>query len=173
MKMIFKLKKHEKDEGDREENKEKRKYLSREEIEEKIKELRGKMPSYLIYKIRRSIQDMDLTEEQLEEIISRAWHVYLDIEKNKPRDIKSAIAERVEGLEKEIKEAGRSIESLRVDINSIGELQELSFKKIREEIKELRGVVEDILADLQLLTMRGTDIDAAIQQILEGGDENE
>lgn len=120
-------------------------HISQEEIEERLKKLKGRLPSFLIYNIKRRIKGRKLTEEQFEKIIEKTEDAYLQI-----KPIVDSETEKEEIRERIV--------------------------KLEREMEEIRETVENILSDLQIITMKDFDLISLIDRIIAGeggGDEND
>lgn len=90
-----------------------------EEIEEKLEQLRGMVPSFIIKELREQLKERDVTKSQLEDIIESTIAAYHNPEEKRIESMQNRIDEFIKRYETEIEEIKEEIEEIKTDIKII------------------------------------------------------
>jgi len=116
-------------------------HLSEEDIEDRLKEIKGSIPSFLIEDLKRNLNGRRVTDRQIDRVIGRITDMY------------RMHQERFD----------RSVEAVK-DIAIIKD--ELSV--LKREVLALRCGVENVLSDLRVLVFPDIDIESIITETVAG-----
>ena len=107
--------------------------ISREELENQLKSLRGKVPSFVINDLLENLSDKELTKKKLERLIDRVIAAY-----------SSGRGGSDPALSKYITELNKKIDSLTAEIRKLkeedGEVAEPATEKQEENLEELKSL---------------------------------
>ncbi len=114
-------------------------YMSKEDIEDRLNEVKGKIPSFLIEDLKRNLSGRRVTDNQVDRIVCKITDMY---------------RMRQEKLDS-------SIEA----VKDIAEIKE-ELSALKKEIHALKGGVDDILLDLRILAVPDINIESIINEAL-------
>lgn len=144
---------------------EEKRYLTDEDIETKLRELRGKLPSFLIEDLKENLQGKLITEKQLGRIINRSIEAYRARKSAGDRSV--FFSKKIEELDskieklfeimkkekeekKEEKEIKKSMEARKMEkeIPSISEIKPETLLFSSEKKPRLEDIPEDIFSTM-------------------------
>jgi hypothetical protein len=116
-------------------------HLSEEAIEDRLKEIKGKIPSFLIEDLKRNLNGKGVTESQIDRIVGRITDMY---------------RMRQERLDSSV-EAVKDIAIIKDELSAL-----------KRDMAVIKGGVENVLSDLRILVFPDIDIESIITETVAG-----
>ncbi len=120
-------------------------HLSEEAIEDRLKEIKGKIPSFLIEELKRNLNGKGVTDTQIDRIVGRITDMY---------------RMRQERLDSSV-EAVKDIAIIKDELSAL-----------KRDMVVLKGGVENVLSDLRILVFPDIDIESIITETVAGAAED-